>query len=252
MPGSVGLDRDELYSMANVAVPRSAKTCALLLLASLTVACDDKQGDPEGGDAGGDTADLTETTGGASTRTYLLEIPPENWSEPAGIGSEIGAFVPKFLFRVDEADGTVLLGTATSDDVQDPCNPTVEASLEGEQVGPVAFPVHLVDAENDITVDATIHELQMTSVLPDGSQDGEFSAVMDLQELYPLFVLVTNPTPDTICAALDSFGAPCEPCPFDESSKYCLTLRAVALEASAASDIEMRAIPSGGDASCSE
>src|SRR5215510_13711851 len=61
-------------------------------------------------------------------KTYLLDIPAANWTEPRGIGRDIGDFVPQFLLGVEPASPgylAVTVGTA-ADGVQDPCNTTTQ------------------------------------------------------------------------------------------------------------------------------
>ena len=175
------------------------------------------------------------------SRTYLLEVPKTNWSEPTGIGDEIGDFVPTFMFTMENAGGSsydVTMGAADDTGEQNPCNPT--SSLEatampapGVEIGPGEVPVHIEHITEDVTVNATIHDFTLVDVLPTGgvaAEEGELTATMDLRELYPLLTLLVSPTPETSCAALEQFGAPCEACPSD-GEVYCLSVKAVRLGA---------------------
>jgi hypothetical protein len=98
-------------------------------------------------------------------------------------------------------------------------------------LGPIDYQMHLVNDANQAQVNTTIRSMTFSNVLPptDGSE-GTMSAVLDAREIYPLFNLIPSPTPDAVCTALDSFDAPCEPCPQD-GLPFCLTIGAIALEA---------------------
>lgn len=196
-----------------------------------------------------------------SDRTYLLEVPGTHWSEPPQIGNEIGDFVPKFMLRIQGSapdSFQVLVGTADANGAQNTCNPTAlfQATSSGSpnvQIGPGAFPVHLQHPTQDVAVDATIHELTLTNILPDGAalaEEGELTAMVDARELYPLFTLLPEPSPDAVCAALDSFNAACAPCPHD-SEAYCLALKAVRLGASELAGAGMQPVDAANrDPSC--
>ena len=173
-------------------------------------------------------------------RTYLLDIPANNWTEPQGVGSEIGMFVPQFLIAVEgsaEGELDVVVGTAEAGE-QSECNPTTNVSMATSdfpevQVGPFEFTAVITGLEEN-TLAANIHDLTFTNVLPeagDPPDEGEVLATVDSRELFPLFTLITNPTPERVCAALDSFEAMCEACPTD-GEEFCLTLRAQAVGAS--------------------
>jgi hypothetical protein len=176
-------------------------------------------------------------------KTFLLEVPKHNWSEPRGIGDEIGEFVPFFMLEVeagdDDGEYSVTVGTASEGPEQDLCTPTTvfEATSEGAgelQIGPNDFPVHLEHISEDVAVNATIYDLSLTNILPP-SEEGELTAIMDMRELYPMFTLIPEPSPEAVCNALSSFEAPCEPCPTD-SEEFCLSLTAVRLAATEIAD----------------
>jgi hypothetical protein len=241
--------------------------CALLPLA--TLACS------SGGEAtqqqetagiGGGVAITTPGTGAAAAvdpsateaaapwaGVYTLEAPAPYWSEPENIGSEIGLFVPIFLLNV--SGETVTLGTATADETtevitQDPCTSTqvvtAQVAQPSFQLGPIDYQMHLVN--DPVRVNATIYQLTMTNVLPP-TEGGELSAILDAREVYPLFTALGKPTAETVCAALESFGAPpCAPCPQD-GALYCLAIRAIALEAKARPDLVVATVDSatGGE-----
>lgn len=196
------------------------------------------------------------------SRTYLLEVPKTNWSEPPGIGDEIGDFVPHFLFRMKSSGGgsyEVTLGTADAAGDQDPCNPTssLAASSMGApnvEIGPSEVPVRIQHISEDVTVNATIHDFALLNVLPDGStpaEEGELTATMDLRELYPLLTLLIDPTPESSCEALGQFGAPCEDCPTDGKT-FCLSVKAVRLGAEEVNTELVAIDPADPDPSCSE
>ena len=195
-------------------------------------------------------------------QTYLLEIPSTRWSEPPELGTEIGEFVPQFVLDVQSSSGTtldVMVGTA-KDGQQQMCNPT--AHLEGTsaappevQIGPGEFPIYLRNEDHDITVNATVHDLTITNVLPDGetlAEEGELQAVMDVRELYPMFVLLMSPTPDRVCTAMEDVVGGCEPCPHDGET-YCLTIKATYLGATQLTDFALEPVDASSvDASCQD
>jgi hypothetical protein len=174
-------------------------------------------------------------------KTYLLDITSRNWAEPRGIGQDIDDFVPNFLLRVDgDAPDAfdVTLGTADATGVQDGCNMTsvlgATASPPGVTIGPDRFPLHVQHVDEPIAVDGTIYDLTIKDVLPDGdapSVNGELTATMDFRELYPLFTLLVDPTPETVCAAFEmTYTTTCAPCPND-GEPFCLTVKANTLGA---------------------
>lgn len=230
--------------------PRNTSTpvATLLALSLLAVGCG---GGGDGGDDSNPDADEETAALAWEGNTYLLEVPSGNWTEPRGIGRDIGPFVPRFLIRVDGAsDGTidVTLGTAVREtETQEMCNPThpVQGSIDAEmnvQIGPTDFPVHLKHTTEPIQVNATIREISFTNVLPSDGQtegQGQLIAVMDFREVIDLFTLLAVPEPMAACNALEStFDAPCEACPQDDES-FCLSLTAEELVA-AESTIDMQ------------
>jgi hypothetical protein len=191
------------------------------------------------------TAFVPAACGGSDTgwagKTFLLEVPSTHWVEPPGIGGDVGGFVPQFLLGVEKAGGAnalaIQIATANGG-VQDVCNPTTSvtttgAEYPGVEIAAAAFPLHIVDRNRTpyVVVDTTIRNLAFKDVLPGGpSKEGELSATIDAAEVYPLFRLVPNPSPDSVCAALASAGAPCATCPHS-GRPYCLAIRAVQLGA---------------------
>lgn len=208
-----------------------------------------------------------DTPGPWENRTYLLDVPPVNWSEPAQIGDEMGAFVPDFLIRVEQSEGdvhTVMLGAADDSGAQDLCNPTARVQTSAQpypsvQIGPTDFTLRLRyvadDPADSVTVYATARGFTMTNVLPDGAvpaEEGELTAIMDAREVYPLFHILPDPNPDTVCDALASFDATCAPCPQDGET-YCLALTARYLGANEIADIDLEQVDVGSvDPSCME
>jgi hypothetical protein len=172
-------------------------------------------------------------------KTYQLTIPASNWSEPPGIGRDIGDFVPSFLISVARGTGddlAITLGTVAAG-AQDPCNPTTAitasgAAYPGVRIAAPSVPLHIVHPFEDITVNTTIHDLAFENVLPTGApaRDGTVTATIDAAEVYPLFTQVPNRDKDNVCAALASFGAPCAACAHN-AQPYCLTIGAVELGA---------------------
>ena len=175
-------------------------------------------------------------------KTYVLDVAEEQWAEPRGIGSEIDLFVPNFLMRIEDDSSDsfdVFVATAKADGTQDLCNPTstitASKSDTGATIGPAEFPLHIqhVD-EADIAVDGAVYDFTLKDILPNGntmSTSGELTATMDFRDLYPLFTLLIEPTPEAVCTALeDSYKEPCAACPND-GQPFCLTVKAIELGA---------------------
>ena len=195
----------------------------------------------------GDPADGPPSEGTGATGIYALDVPESFWTDPPGIGADIGAFVPEFLF--DVSGTTVTLGTAHQR-VQDQCTPTavVQATVAPPQfvLGPMDYEMHLENAANQAQVNTTIRALTITNVIPPTDDaGGTLSAVLDAREIYPMFHLLTDPQPSAVCSALDEFDAPCEPCPQD-GQPFCLTITATRLEAVPAPEIVMGPVDGAG------
>ena len=176
---------------------------------------------------------------GVADGMYALDVPDTYWSDPPGIGADIGVFVPRFLFDVSGKE--VTLGTA-KEGVQDPCTPTAVAPANKKEqvvVGPIDYQMHLVNETNHAHVNTTIRNLTFADVLPPvGDEGGTLTAVLDAREISPIFHLLPDPKPEDVCAALDDFGAACEPCPQD-NQPFCLTIAADRLEAVPAPEMTM-------------
>jgi hypothetical protein len=183
-------------------------------------------------------------------KTFLLDTPQINasaWTQPKGIGSDLGAYVPQFLIAVAAGAGdalTVTLATA-SDGTQDACNPTTQVTMSGASAPSSTISVDSVplriknptDASSiPQLVTATAHNFTLTNILPgtSGAPTGTLDAVMDIADLYPLFYVVQNPTKDTVCTTLEALGTPCQVCAHN-GLKYCMTLHAVQIGASESS-----------------
>src|SRR5690606_14836278 len=88
----------------------SARTLAFSLLLGLATACGAGEEDGDGTDTVTPGVGAGDTTPWAG-QTFILSIPEANWSEPMGLGAEIGPFVTPFLIRIDDAAGNVTLTT---------------------------------------------------------------------------------------------------------------------------------------------
>ncbi len=188
----------------------------IVLCALSLVACGDDEPTPN-------APAITEPT------TYSVKIAQNSWYSPTGIGAEIGAYVPEFLFTVEPTTDalTGVFGTGDGAGTQERCNPTTPftaASLA--QVGPFSPKMYIRHTTEDVQVNTTVHDLTLKNVFADGA-NGEVSAVMDFTELAPMFTVLGSPTPDVLCATLErDYGVPCEPCPHDATQITCLTLLA--------------------------
>lgn len=191
-------------------------------------------------------------------KTYLLDVTERDWAEPRGIGSEIDNFVPNFLMRIEgESPDTfdVVMATATPDGVQDPCNLTSMVTgtrgADGVAIGPTEFPLHIQHTEEPVAVDGPIYDFKLTNVLPRGralSEEGELVATMDFRDIYELFTLIDNPTPELVCQELGGMYGDCVPCPND-GEPFCLTVKAIYLGA-APTDTAIEPIDAIDEAAC--
>jgi hypothetical protein len=178
---------------------------------------------------GGDDGEGSESGSSLQGKTFILTIPRNNWTEPRDVGRDIGDFVPQFAIEVVSASSgslTVNIGTAR-EGIQDTCNVTQQISGTSSQIGPVDLPIHLVHTNADVKVNATAYKLTISNVLPGDSPatTGQLTTTMDMRELYPMFTLIPDPTPDSVCMALTMIEETCEPCPTDGET-YCLSIKA--------------------------
>jgi len=151
-------------------------------------------------------------------KTFLLnssKIPKGAWTRPKGVGSELGGFVPQFLIGVDSSAANVTVTTAQNG-VQDPCTVTATVPLGGTHPDSAilvpAFKAHITGVDNNKqprSAIATIRNLTLTNILPGSTNDGQLDATLDMSDLVPLFYLIANPDKDSVCAALNDFGAAC-------------------------------------------
>ena len=178
---------------------------------------------------GGDDGEEPDSATSLAGKTFILTIPRNNWTEPRDVGRDIGDFVPQFAIEVVSASAgalTVNLGTAR-EGTQDTCNVTRQVSGTSTALGPEDFPIHLVHTNGEVKVNATAYNLTMRNVLPGDAPAtmGELTTTMDMRELYPMFTLIPDPTPDSVCMALVMIEEMCEPCPTDGAA-YCLSIKA--------------------------
>jgi hypothetical protein len=181
-------------------------------------------------------------------KTFLLDRPPTSrWVEPKkSSGGAMGDYVPQFLIGVAAGSGDNLNITLTTalDGVQDKCSPTTEVTVSGTsypdvQITAASVPMHLTETDPDRAkvVRTTAHDVTLKDILPGRTETaatGELIATLDMAEAYPLFFLLADPTPDSVCAAFADADVICQTCTFN-SQPYCLTFRAVQLAASESS-----------------
>jgi len=176
-------------------------------------------------------------------KTFLLDstkIPKNAWTKPKGVGTELGGYVPQFLIGVDSNAANIIITTAQNG-VQDMCTVTATVPLAGTHPDSAilvpAFKAHITGVDNNKqprSTIATIRNLTLTDILPGSTNDGQLDATLDMSELVPLFYLIANPDKDSVCAALNDFGAPCVTCAAS-GQPYCEQLQAVQIGASATS-----------------
>jgi hypothetical protein len=183
-------------------------------------------------------------------KTFLIDtpnLPPGYWVQPKGFGADIGAYVPQFLIGVEAGTGSDLnIALATTlgspnPNAQDTCVATTQVTASGAgypgiDIKAASFPMRIYDVEKNTYVAGIAHNLELTNVLP-GNQDpasASLVATVDVQDLYSLFHLIPNATPDNVCSTFQSQNVPCEVCPHNGQA-YCLTLKAVQVSAIPAS-----------------
>ena len=167
------------------------------------------------------------------TNSFILDIKEEDWTEPVGVGGEIGGYVPLFAFEIRGVDGTdldVLMGTADGNE-QDKCNKT--ESFEGVVdpnpdfiIGPGEFEAIITGEESKVI--ATVHDLTISGTFTGqgtGFAENVLTATVDFRDIAELFTLLTDPTADKICETAPNMGFECEECPFDGQT-YCISLKA--------------------------
>lgn len=184
-------------------------------------------------------------------KTYLLDIPKDNWKRPRGsVGSEVGMYVPKFLLDVqDAANGvTVTVGASDASGKQDMCSPTVviPASAPEVAIGPVDTKLHVANSVGGAAV-PQLFGLTFTNILTDTPDAalvaGQFAAVLDAREVYALFNQLNEPSAADLCTFLDDkFSNPCIACPHDSASTTCLELKAVSLAALPITGVVVQAV----------
>jgi hypothetical protein len=169
----------------------------------------------------------------------------------------VNEIVPDFLLGIEAGAGDELKVTlATAEGSQDLCNQTTQvtatrASYPDVQITAPQFAMRMTNPDANITVRTTIRNLRFTNVLPGGAEKrGELSAEVDVREVYPLFTLIPNAMPDSVCASLGQVGAPCAACSSD-TKPYCLTLRAIGLGAQRQSQPVRTVAPADIGSSCS-
>jgi hypothetical protein len=192
-------------------------------------------------------------------KSYVLTIPADNWTDPPGIGGDIGDFVPQFMFGVAKGSNglDVTIGTAT-DSVQNDCNVTTAVSASGSAYPLVTITtptlnMHIVDTNQTptVVVDTTVRDVTFKDVLPGTpSKQGTVVATIDAAEVYPLFRLIPDATKESVCDALAQANAPCTACPHN-GEPYCLTIKAVQVEGVEASAAIKTITTSDLPASCS-
>lgn len=229
----------------------------LLATAFAAAGCDPSNDESDGsGNGDEDSSD----PGPWDRQSFRIDIPQNNWTDPRGIGSEIGAYVPAFFLRFGEsADGEVELLLGSGDpgaDEQNPCSSTISIKLESpdtpNEFGPVTLEAQLTSTAGGTTatVTANIYDLTFKDIFPvDGktSKDGVLTAVVDFREMAPLFTLLPDGmrTAENVCAGLQqSFSAPCEPCSYTggDDEPFCLEMTAMGLGA-VDTDIEIEPNP---------
>jgi hypothetical protein len=198
-------------------------------------------------------------------KTYLLDTPTideGNWTEPKGIGSEVGTWVPQFLIRIESGSGDdldITLATARGG-IQDSCNPTTQVTATGanypaSQIIVSAFPMRIEDTNPSRAkiLPTTVHDVILANVLPGDSPTttSELTATIDFGELYPFMHVIPDPTPTSACETFKvNGGIDCEKCAFNQQP-YCMTIKAV--EINSATEVQNLVVKkvSAGDISSS-
>jgi len=184
-------------------------------------------------------------------KTFMIDtpnLPAGYWVQPKGFGADIGYYVPQFLIGVEAGTGsdlTITLATTLgkpNPNAQDTCVATTQltasaANYPGIDIKAPSFPMRVYDDQKTTYVNATAHNLEFTNVLPGNKDSATASlvATVDVQDLYSLFYLIPDATPDNVCSTFQSQNVPCEVCPHN-GQPYCLTLKAVQVSAAPAAN----------------
>jgi hypothetical protein len=145
------------------------------------------------------------------------------------------------MFRIQTvADDamTLLTGTATDTGEQDGCTATatLEASITDNpyfETTPVDFTSYAYNKNNDVTRVATLYDMSVSGRFTDGGtkiDNGTLVATLDFQEIYELFHLLKDPTPEMVCEQTSDYDAECGPCP-SNGQPYCLQMKAELIKA---------------------
>jgi hypothetical protein len=159
-------------------------------------------------------------------KTFLLDTPAisnSRWKKPVALGPTLINYAPQFLFAVTAgADDELAVTIATAQEgVQDPCTPTVQATTRRAEYPnstlPVsAFPMHIVsrDPTRPGQWSQTVHDVAFKDVLPGlpSAASARMDAIIDFDE--------------TVCAAMNQGGVPCELCPWS-GEHLCQSVEAV-------------------------
>jgi hypothetical protein len=156
-------------------------------------------------------------------RTFLLDTPAVSnfrWKKPVGMGPTFINYAPQFLFSVAAGTDDVLTVTlATAQEyVQDPCTPTLQATLRRAEypnstLSVPAFPMHIVsrDPTRPGQMTVTLHDVVFTDILPGlpSTTSARIAAILDFDE--------------SVCSTMGEGGIPCEVCPWN-GERLCQTL----------------------------
>jgi hypothetical protein len=239
----------------------SLKKAALLIvsLAAMLslVACGDEPTDEpsdggrnENGTDSGNAQDDLSAIADLNTlvnKSFVVDIDPNYWTQPPGIGAEIGAYVPKFAFQIKTVDTvgltfTALMGAAING-AQDMCTQTslltgtITTNTAGGNsfaFGPVDLPGMVITGPDPeyIKAEAIIRQFHLSGDFVnqgDKFKNSSLGGVMDLREIAKVFTLISDPndrTPEGICAQGADLGFVCEECAHDTATPKavsCLT-----------------------------
>jgi hypothetical protein len=171
-------------------------------------------------------------------KTYLLDTPAisdARWKKPVGLGPSIINYAPQFLFAVAAGTGDALAVTVATaqEGVQDPCTPTVQATIARSEfpnsvVSVPAFSIHIVssDPTHPGQWQTTLHDVAFQDVLPGlpSAATAQFSAILDFAELYR--IMAPEGSKEATCAAMETGGVPCEICPWN-GERFCQSVEAI-------------------------
>jgi len=187
-------------------------------------------------------------------KTFILDIPGSQWTEPAGLGDELAKVQPMFAFQVLAVDDASLTFTArigaVRDGAQDPCDKTylAQGALDSSDMTFTLGPadIQTLFMSHGTKTLATSHHLTISGQIIDGGAGlvaGKLAAELDAREIYPAFYLAQFAAGGELCAEMTAHGVSCHACSFEPDTSLCIDFAAQGFALSDSQDIALAEIP---------